>query len=192
MTGDGSGDLVVAGPSSDLGDGVVVAFPGDGNGGLGAAVVSSSALPAGGMMESGDFELVDVTGDGVVDLVVVGRGSSVVVMSGNGDGTFGPAATTDVGAPLEQGRLLTTGDFTGDGLGDLAVVHGAGPSGDLGLVVIPNRGGGSFGPVVDRVALLLGPTDNLASRASATNLDGNGADDLLLTDGQLGTMLFRP
>src|SRR5690606_37071905 len=111
----------------------------------------------------------------------------VVCMPGNCDGTFGPAVTTDVGDELDYAMLLTTGDFTGDGIADLLVRQGIGPLTDLQVYVVPSLGTGGFGPPVSRVSGLLGPTTNGISWAAAADLDGNGADDLLLSTGALAT-----
>lgn len=194
VTGDGNGDFVAAGrsgefPAEDL---VAITFPGDGSGSLGPAIVSSAPLPLGGDPMSGDFELADVTGDAIVDVIFLARGPDVVCMPGNGDGTFGPAVTTDVGDELDYAMLLTTGDFTGDGIADLLVRQGIGPLTDLQVYVVPSLGTGGFGPPVSRVSGLLGPTTNGISWAAAADLDGNGADDLLLSTGALATMMFTP
>ncbi|MCX4240701.1 FG-GAP repeat domain-containing protein [Paraliomyxa miuraensis] len=195
VTGDGHGDFVIAGdsvggfPSEDL---VAITFPGDGMGNLGPAIVSSAPQPMGVDLMSGDFEVVDVTGDGIVDIVLVARGPYVMCMPGNGDGTFGPIVITDVGVDLGYSTLLTTGDFTGDGLADLLVRQNSGPLSDLQVYVVPSLGDGSFGPLVSRVSGLLGTTNDGISWAATADLDGNGADDVLLSTGTLGTMMFTP
>ena len=54
-------------------------------------------------------KVIDVTGDGVLDILVGGT-----VLPGNGNGTFGTAITTNLGA-----SAIATGDFNGDGKLDL-------------------------------------------------------------------------
>src|SRR5262249_31178696 len=53
----------------------------------------------------------DVTGDGKAD-VVVPTGTSVTILPGNGDGTFGPAATDATGLAFSS---IALGDLNGDG-----------------------------------------------------------------------------
>ena len=68
----------------------------------------------------------DLTGNHVQDLVVANNGfpdgsfSSLSILLGNGDGTFQPARNLDVG-PNPFG--VAVGEFTGDGIPDLAVTH---------------------------------------------------------------------
>jgi hypothetical protein len=196
VTGDGNGDLVVGGWSLGMlpQDGIVaMTFPGDGDGNLGAAIVSTAAAPPGAdAMNSQPLSLVDITGDGLIDLVIVAGSSSVSCLPGNGDGTFGPVVTTDVGVSLNFATLVTTGDFTGDGIPDLLVREEIGPLEDLRVYVIPSLGGGVVGPPVSRVSRLLGPTADALGWAASADLDGNGADDLLLSTGSVATMLFTP
>ncbi|MCA9654648.1 MAG: VCBS repeat-containing protein [Myxococcales bacterium] len=195
VTDDDDGDFVAVGtslgmfPAEDL---VVLTFPGEGNGDLGAAIVSSAPQPGGFDPMSGAFAIADVTGDSIVDVVLAARGPNIMCMPGNGDGTFGPAVTTDVGVSLDYSMLLTPGDFTGDGIADLLVRQGSGPLEDLQVYVVPSLGTGAFGPLVSRVSGLLGPTNDGISWAASADLDGNGADDLLLSTGTLATMMFTP
>ncbi len=62
----------------------------------------------------------DVNGDGIPDLVVVNYGSnSVGVLLGNGDGTFGAAASYWIGGDAPS--AVAIGDLNGDGIPDLVV-----------------------------------------------------------------------
>jgi hypothetical protein len=69
----------------------------------------------------------DFNGDGIPDLVVSGGGvpfigiQYVEVLLGNGDGTFGGPITVE--NPDNTPVSVAVGDFNGDGIADLAVVH---------------------------------------------------------------------
>ena len=65
----------------------------------------------------------DFNGDGKRDLAVANNadlGTGVSILLGNGDGTFGAAASVQTGGPANH---IDSGDFNGDGKRDLAVVH---------------------------------------------------------------------
>jgi hypothetical protein len=92
----------------------------------------------------------DVNGDGKIDLVgylADSSGLSMIVLLGNGDGSFGAPIAT--GVPSAGLRLLqvafTLGDVNGDGKPDLLVNAGNAPSPGT-LYVFLNTGGGTFGP----------------------------------------------
>jgi hypothetical protein len=87
----------------------------------------------------------DFNHDGKLDLVVAegngGGGTTVGVLLGNGDGTFGPVMHYQVG--LNPAYVLTA-DFNGDNKLDLAVVNNAGS-----VSILLGKGDGSFGPHQD-------------------------------------------
>ena len=103
--------------------GVVTALLGNGTGGFSSAVDTAiPALNTFGGLASGDFN-----GDGKLDIVSTALDPTtdepeVLVLLGNGDGTFrvGPTA-----AGADSEAAITSGDFNGDGVGDIAVAFGA-------------------------------------------------------------------
>jgi hypothetical protein len=66
----------------------------------------------------------DFNDDTVIDLLVANQGSSSLsLLPGLGDGTFGPAVNIGLGAAPSD---LATGDLNGDGFPDAVVTNGAG------------------------------------------------------------------
>jgi hypothetical protein len=131
----------------------------------------------------------DMNGDGKEDLVVSNIGStsnlfisSVSVLSGNGDGTFGSAADYLGG---EQDEYVAIGDFNGDHKPDLVVVD------DLGHAVITllNTGVVSFSPTtpLDFTPQLIGTT----SAPRTVTLTNNGTAPLTISSVSYSGPHFR-
>lgn len=201
QTGDGHVDIVMVGVEDDDYDTLVVlTVPGDGNGGFGAAIASTASLaPGADPMATGDAVIDDITGDGIADVVVLGRGQTVTTLLGAGDGSFGPALSSNVEANLDYGYVVGLGDFTGDGIRDIAASATtlAETLGSAPIVILPNLGGGSFGVATTRTARLLPKLGT--NGGAAADLDGNSIDDLVLgfdaVDPQfhgVASMLFSP
>lgn len=127
FSGDGRSDVIVwanAGRGrlttfglSGVRRGTLVMF--DGALGTGVALPARLRGPNAPLATSGDFN-----GDGTTDLVVTGRSGAagrrgLTLLPGNGDGTFG-AGVPVAGAPSPV-TALSSGDFNGDGVADLAV-----------------------------------------------------------------------
>ena len=118
----------------------------------------------------------DLNGDGFPDIVFFCQTSSGVLagtMLGNGDGTFGAAATV-------QGVYSSTavlGDFNQDGKLDLAVIGPNGASdGPLGIEFFAGNGDGTFAaPVVSLIAAATPYTSPVA-----VDVNGDGYPDLVL------------
>ena len=87
--------------------------------------------------------LVDLNGDGKLDLVVENSGSNTVsVLLGNGDGTFKPAVNYATGTTPWS---LAVGDVNGDGKVDIVTDN----SGASTASVLLNKGDGTFNAHVD-------------------------------------------
>jgi hypothetical protein len=87
--------------------------------------------------------IVDLNGDGKPDLAVTNANSSTVsVLLGNGDGTFG--ARTDFGTSASP-YSVAIGDFNADGKPDLAVVNQSSRT----VSILLGNGDGSFGAKTD-------------------------------------------
>jgi hypothetical protein len=147
--------------------------PGDGKGGLGAAIVSAGPVDRG--------ELVDVDGDGELDVVAVLANAldpSVSVMLGDGAGKFVLADTYDT---FEYAWAARVGDVNGDGLLDLAVGHyGATAQIDIRL----GKPGGKFGPLVAYAA------PEHCTSVGFTDVDLDGQVDLWAGGYQGNFMLY--
>src|SRR5262249_53668289 len=109
FTGNGRADLAVL----DAGTGQVRIYLADGQGGFRQTSVMDVGSGATGPA------LADVTGDGIPDLLVGGAQGDVLVLAGNGDGTFQPSMRT------ERNVGLAVADLDGDGKPDFIFANEA-------------------------------------------------------------------
>ncbi len=130
---DGKPDVTVV----NSGDNNVTILLGTGGG----AFISAGAPVAVGLSPV-NITVADFNKDGKLDLAVVNEfGNSVTVLLGNGAGGFTAAA----GSPFAVGAtpvFLTTGDFNGDSIPDLAVSN----QGSNNVTVLIGNGAGGFTP----------------------------------------------
>ncbi|MFI5371612.1 MAG: T9SS type A sorting domain-containing protein [Candidatus Eisenbacteria bacterium] len=118
----------------------------------------------------------DLDEDGYLDLVLLRGSTTLGLLHGNGDGTFGPEQ--DLAAPYRG--LVECLDVNGDGHLDLVV-----PATDS-IRVFLGQGAAGFGPpIATRTSL-----PNLFFSA-AGDLDGDGHPDLELLDDQVGDVSER-
>ena len=130
FNGDGKQDLAVIYDE----DATVAILLGNGDGTF-AAAVTYPVGPAGA--EPFGIAAADFNGDGKQDLVVANfNTSTLVIVLGNGDGSFGSPATYTVG---NSPNALVVGDFNGDGKMDVATSNG-----DNTISVLLGNGDGSF------------------------------------------------
>jgi len=119
----------------------------------------------------------DFNGDGIPDLAVGdANGDTIVILLGNGDGTFRDAPEITL-ASHNYTNFIAVGDFNGDGIPDLAIV----PTGNLDgtfsyLAILLGNGDGTF---------KVGATPEVgadAQSATVGDFNGDGTLDLAVTN----------
>jgi hypothetical protein len=139
LNGDGRPDLVIA----NVGSNALTILLNNGTGGF-------TALPPPNIGQASSTIAADLNRDGKTDLVVIGPGlgqpgAGLVVLLGNGDGTFQPPLPVS-GCPEAAG--VEAADLNGDGIPDLAVtclITGRfGIPTSAYLLILPGKGDGTF------------------------------------------------
>jgi VCBS repeat protein/FG-GAP repeat protein len=143
--------------------GTVSVLLGDGHGGFAQAIESRLGkyiLPAA-------IVSADLNKDGRLDLIVASNGlSEVLVLLGNGDGSFQPAVPYTTGSETQS---VTVGDFNQDGIPDLAAVCW---NEIKNVAVLLGNGDGTFQPALH---LRAGST---AVAVTTSDFNGDGHADL--------------
>jgi hypothetical protein len=193
VTGDGRPDVVLLAqnPGSQLESDLVV-LPGDGAGGVGAAIrtpVADGAV---------SFALGDFDTDGVVDAALAGANVfGVDARRGTGAGKFGPAARFPVLSP--RTRRVRAFDLDADGRKDLVVV-GETPFPPLPTTVLWNLSHGAGEIAFGEAARLeAAGASAVGFDVAAGDLTNDGATDVVVAAGSLaafprvpGTRAFGP
>jgi len=141
----------------------VAVLLGDGSGGFGPPIFYHFDPSA-----DNDLAVADLNGDGKLDVVIGGNGSStngVSVLLGNGAGSF--AAVVPTAAPVFFSKIVLR-DFDGDGKADLAT------SSENGVWVMFGDGTGSFGTAVQYAT-----AGSFLSGLEAADFNGDGKTDLV-------------
>jgi hypothetical protein len=161
LDADGDGDVDIVNTNS--GSGNLSLLRNDGAGRFAAPVF----FDAGGQSEWA-LAAADMNDDGLLDLVVGDQaGRSVLVLLGNGDGSFTRTSTTDVGGGV---WMVATGDVDGDGREDVVSANGRSNN----AAVLLGDGAGNL-----RRSQLLDVTPFVLS-ADLGDLDGDGRLEWLL------------
>jgi hypothetical protein len=176
LTGNGTPDLVVA--NSVLGGTTVTVLLGNGDGSFRPDPFSAPGLPAGAFTvgaEPGAVAVADLTGDGKLDLVVSNYGDSTVsVLPGNGDGSFGPQRVFQV----EDPEQVAVADLNGDGRPDLVIANGGANT----VSVLPGNGDGTF---QSRQGFAVGTRP---AAVAVADLNGDGKPDNVVANYVSGTV----
>lgn len=166
----GDGKLDVVAPSVS---GTILTMLGDGTGKLGAPVIVSIGETFPGKLAVGDLN-----GDRTLDVVSINSiNNHISVLLGNGNGSFQPATTYNLGGVGDTAFGVMIADLTGDGIPDLAVANITSTTAVGSTIsVFSGTGDGTFGPPVQ-----YNPVAQPIWVMAAGDFNGDGLTDLVFT-----------
>jgi len=172
FNGDGIPDLAIMASYSNAvyillgnGDGTFRAANGSPINGVGSTPCSNQYQASNCSMAVGDFN-----NDGKADLAETSDfDNTVIILLGNGDGTFAPPATITVGNFPEAVEI---GDFNNDGIQDLAVAN----ANDDTLTILLGNGDGTF------TAVAPVPTGKFPFYLAVADFNHDGAADIAVSN----------
>lgn len=172
---DGDIDIVATGTTFDA---LAWLYPGDGEGGFGAA----REFSLGSAMFAQAIEVADVNGDGHLDIVTANGGTAnVSVLLGNGSGGFAAVRTFAVPQGPEG---LAVGDADGDGHADIVTTGRT----DFVVAILAGDGSGEFAAATElSVGRNADPFD-----VTIADIDGDGDRDLVTSNAGSDGSEFPP
>ncbi len=146
-------------------------------GGNGSFTLTTMMMPSAAPLEPipvGSYPIAIVTGDfsgnGIFDLAVANEQSGIIsILMANGDGSFQPAVNYGIGGYQGGPGAMVAGDFSGNGILDLAV------AGADGIQILLGNGDGTFQPATTVAVGIGGPL-------VAGEFGGNGILDLAVAN----------
>jgi hypothetical protein len=172
VNGDGKADIVAAMQDASFAgcqNNTVAVLEGLGTGKFKA----SAYYPTGSTTQEQTIYLVDMNGDGKLDIVTGNADGSISVLLNKGNGTYDPGTlNTSLTSVFTSGIALTFADFNGDGKMDIAVSASINSPGVV--YVLPGNGNGTFGIPIE-TALPYSPT-----KLVAADFNKDGKADLLV------------
>ncbi len=173
VNGDGKADLVAALQDASFAgcqNNTIAVLEGLGTGKFKPSVY----YPTGSTAQEQVIYLVDVNGDGKLDIVTGNADGSISVLLNKGNGTYDPGVlNTGLTSVFHYGVYLTFADFNGDGKIDIAATAYA--NSPAALYVLPGNGDGTFGTPIETAPSFY--PYNLV----AADFNKDGKADLLVT-----------
>ncbi len=172
VNGDGKADLVATlqgAPFAGCQNNTVAVMGGLGTGTFRAA----SYYPTGSTAQEGIVYLVDVNGDGKLDIVTENADGTISVLLNKGNGTYSAGTLiTSVAALYPSSLFLAFADFNGDGKMDIAAATNGNQT---AVYVLLGNGNGTFGAPIQTA------TGFYPITLAAADFNKDGKADLLVT-----------